>query len=108
MPTARRQVALTPNSVARVHRAAADAGPDPDFIRNTAEDHAAAEERIGTARGWHRSFRLRLRSWRGTGEVPGVMMVTDRGGQCKGVAYRLAGHTVEVTRPSEGNLDAVT
>jgi glutathione-specific gamma-glutamylcyclotransferase len=127
MPTARRQMALTPNMVARVHRAVADADLDPDFIRNTAEDHAAAvrkmlashpegddvwvfaygsllwkpevehvEERIGTARGWHRSFRLRLRSWRGTREVPGLMMGLDRGGQCKGVAYRLAGHTVEV------------
>src|SRR5262245_62998952 len=127
MRTARRHMALTPNLVARVHRAVADTGPDPDFIRNTAEDHAAAvremlgshpegddvwvfaygsllwkpevehvEERIGAARGWHRSFRLRLRSWRGTREVPGLMMGLDRGGQCKGVAYRLAGHTVEV------------
>jgi cation transport protein ChaC len=120
-------MALTPNLVARVHRAVADAGPDPDFIRNTAEDHAAAvremlashpegedvwlfaygsllwrpavehvEERMGTTRGWHRSFRLRLIAWRGTRERPGLMMGLDRGGQCKGVAYRLAGHTVEV------------
>ena len=53
------------------------------------------EERIGTARGWHRSFCLRLIRWRGTKEQPGLMMALDRGGQCKGVAYRLAGHTVE-------------
>src|SRR5262245_11359535 len=124
MPTARSQMALTLHLVARVHRAVTDAGLDPDFVRNTAEDHSAVvlashpagddvwvfaygsllwkpevehvEERIGTARGWHRSFRLRLRAWRGTREVPGLMMGLDRGGQCKGVAYRLAGHTVEV------------
>src|SRR5215471_14323988 len=29
------------------------------------------EERIGVAHGWHRSFCMRLRSWRGTGEQPG-------------------------------------
>lgn len=120
-------MALTPDLVARVHRAVADAGPDPDFIPNTGEEHAAAvremlashpegedvwlfaygsllwkpavehvEERMGTVRGWHRSFRLRLRTWRGTSELPGLMMGLDRGGQCKGVAYRLAGHTVAV------------
>ena len=53
------------------------------------------EERVGTARGWHRSFCLRLIRWRGTKEQPGLMMALDRGGQCKGVAYRLVGHTVE-------------
>ena len=53
------------------------------------------EERVGTARGWHRSFCLRLIRWRGTKEQPGLMMALDRGGQCKGVAYRLADHTVE-------------
>jgi cation transport protein ChaC len=118
---------LTADLVARVHRAVAHPGPDPDFIPNTEEDHAVAiremlashregedvwlfaygsllwrpavehvEERIGTARGWHRSFGLRLGAWRGTKEQPGLMMGLDRGGQCKGVAYRLAGHTVEV------------
>jgi cation transport protein ChaC len=53
------------------------------------------EERLGTARGCHRSFCLRLIRWRGTREQPGLMMALDRGGQCKGVAYRLAGRTVE-------------
>jgi cation transport protein ChaC len=127
MPTARSQMTLTADLVARVHRTVAHPGPDPDFIPNTEKDHAVAvremlashpkgedvwlfaygsllwrpavehvEERMGTARGWHRSFGLRLRAWRGTREQPGLMMGLDRGGQCKGVAYRLAGHTVEV------------
>jgi cation transport protein ChaC len=52
------------------------------------------EQRIGTARGWHRSFCLRLIRWRGTREQPGLMMALDRGGQCTGVAYRLSGQTV--------------
>jgi glutathione-specific gamma-glutamylcyclotransferase len=53
------------------------------------------EERMGIVHGWHRSFCMRMRSWRGTAEQPGLMMGLDRGGQCKGVAYRLAGDTVE-------------
>src|SRR5918993_3622870 len=53
------------------------------------------EERIGVARGWHRSFCLRLTRWRGTMEQPGLMMALDRGGQCKGVLYRLPKETLE-------------
>jgi glutathione-specific gamma-glutamylcyclotransferase len=53
------------------------------------------EERLGTARGWHRSFCLRLIRWRGTREQPGLMMALDRGGQCKGVLYRLPKETLE-------------
>ncbi len=127
MPPAPRQMALTPELVARVHRMVADPGPLPDYVPYTAQDYAAAAremlgshprgedlwifaygsllwkpvvehvaERIGTARGWHRSFRLCLRAWRGTRELPGLMMGLDRGGQCTGVAYRLAGRAVEV------------
>jgi cation transport protein ChaC len=53
------------------------------------------EERMGVARGWHRSFSMRMKTWRGTEDQPGLMMGLDRGGQCKGVAYRLASDTVE-------------
>jgi glutathione-specific gamma-glutamylcyclotransferase len=53
------------------------------------------EERIGTARGWHRSFCLGIVRWRGTADEPGLMMALDRGGQCKGVLYRLPGETLE-------------
>jgi glutathione-specific gamma-glutamylcyclotransferase len=47
------------------------------------------EERAGSVRGWHRSFCLRQTRWRGTKEQPGLMMALDRGGQCRGVLYRL-------------------
>lgn len=51
-------------------------------------DHV--EERVATARGWHRSFCMNMTRWRGTKDSPGLMMALDRGGQCKGVAFRLA------------------
>lgn len=55
-----------------------------------------AEQRQAVARGWHRSFCLKLTRWRGTAERPGLMMALDRGGQCRGVLYRIpAEHAVE-------------
>ena len=48
-------------------------------------------ERLGTARGWHRAFCIKLTRWRGTIEKPGLMLGLDRGGECKGVLYRLDG-----------------
>ncbi|MBL8581587.1 MAG: gamma-glutamylcyclotransferase, partial [Rhizobiaceae bacterium] len=54
--------------------------PDFDFV-----DH-----RLGTARGWHRSFCLGWDyRWRGSAETPGLMLALDRGGQCDGALYRL-------------------
>ena len=47
------------------------------------------ESRSATAGGWHRSFCLKLTRWRGTRELPALMLALDRGGTCKGVAYRL-------------------
>lgn len=41
------------------------------------------------ARGWHRSFCIELMTWRGTPEVPGLMMALARGGSCVGLAMRL-------------------
>jgi cation transport protein ChaC len=42
------------------------------------------------ARGWHRRFCL---GWdfryRGSSETPGIMLALDRGGQCRGMVYRL-------------------
>lgn len=42
------------------------------------------------ARGWHRRFCL---GWdfryRGSPETPGIMLALDRGGQCRGMVYRL-------------------
>jgi cation transport protein ChaC len=51
---------------------------------------AFEEARQGVARGWHRRFCL---GWdyryRGSRETPGLMMALDRGGQCRGMLYRL-------------------
>lgn len=55
------------------------------------------EERRARAQGWHRSFCFRITRFRGTPEVPGVMMAMDRGGQCKGVLYRLSDQAPEAT-----------
>jgi len=52
------------------------------------------DERCGTARGLHRSFCYRLRRYRGTEDCPGLMMSLDRGGQCKGMLFRLPGSTL--------------
>jgi cation transport protein ChaC len=41
------------------------------------------------APGWHRSFCLRQMRFRGSPEVPGLMMALDRGGSCKGMLYTL-------------------
>jgi cation transport protein ChaC len=45
--------------------------------------------RIVTAKGWHRSFCLEMRRWRGSPELPGLMMVLRAGGSCTGIAVRL-------------------
>ena len=46
-------------------------------------------EALAVARGWHRAFCLRITRFRGSAEVPGLMMALDRGGQCSGVVFTL-------------------
>lgn len=119
MPRSTRTVKLTADLVALVERMERDPGPDPAYTRITEADYdavvegllkrhnpdplwlfaygsliwkpefTALEHRRGIAYGWHRSFCLELKSWRGTPEQPGLMMALDRGGCCEGVAYRL-------------------
>ena len=48
-----------------------------------------AERRLGTVRGFHRRFCLLQRRFRGTPEAPGFVLALDRGGLCRGVAFRL-------------------
>ncbi len=53
-------------------------------------EFAFVEERLGLVQGWHRSFCLGwVRIYRGTPERPGIMLAMDRGGSCRGVAFRL-------------------
>lgn len=49
------------------------------------------EQRLGAVKGWHRRFCLNLTRGRGTPECPGLMLALDRGGACRGMAFRIAG-----------------
>ncbi len=43
-------------------------------------------------RGFHRRFCLWSHRYRGTPESPGLVLGLDRGGACRGVVFRVAGH----------------
>lgn len=115
----RARLALTPELVALVHCAVEDPGPEPGRAYLTDADYAAlaadilgataggplwvfgygsllwkpgfahVERRPAVLAGWHRAFCLRLTRWRGTRERPGLMLALDRGGSCRGAAFRL-------------------
>lgn len=73
-------------------------------------DFDAVEWRRAGARGWHRSFCLHMTRWRATEIQPGLMMALDQGGQCNGVAFRLAeqdrvGQIRRMIRREVGSLD---
>jgi glutathione-specific gamma-glutamylcyclotransferase len=48
------------------------------------------EQRVGTIYGWHRRFCLWVPLGRGTPDNPGLALGLDRGGSCRGIAYRIA------------------
>ena len=52
-------------------------------------EFAFTETRVGTVRGWHRRFCLLQHRFRGTKERPGLVLALERGGLCRGVAFRL-------------------
>lgn len=53
-------------------------------------------ETVADVPGWHRAFCLGwMRSFRGCPDRPGLMMALDRGGSCRGVAFRLPERQLE-------------
>lgn len=48
------------------------------------------ESRPALLHGWHRSFCIYSHRYRGTPECPGLVLGLDRGGSCRGTAYRVA------------------
>ncbi len=48
-----------------------------------------AERVPGSIHGWHRSFCLSMPVGRGSVERPGLMLALDRGGSCRGFAFRI-------------------
>jgi glutathione-specific gamma-glutamylcyclotransferase len=117
---AHRKLSLTAELVAKVHRVEQDCGADASKPVMTDDEYEAAAEdycrQLGdgplwvfaygsliwrpefahidevtcTAYGWRRSFCLDISRWRASPGQPGLMMALDRGGSCRGVAYRLA------------------
>lgn len=58
---------------------------------------AFVERRIGTVRGWHRRLCVYSHHHRGTPERPGLVLGLDRGGACRGIAFRVSAADREPT-----------
>ncbi len=129
---------LTAELVALVERTEPDPGPEDGTTEHTAADFSAmadavlaqhdpedfwvfaygsliwnpefeaVEQRRATAAGWHRSFCLKLTRWRGTRDLPALMLALDRGGACTGIAYRLSSGDKhgQIVRLLEREIDA--
>ena len=54
-----------------------------------------AERRTAQIFGFHRQFCLWAKAGRGSPARPGLMLALESGGSCHGVAYRIAGKSVE-------------
>ncbi|MER8382284.1 gamma-glutamylcyclotransferase [Mesorhizobium sp. M1399] len=131
-------MALTADLVALVERVEPDPGPEPGTTEHTDAEFDGlveqlllkyrpemlwvfaygsliwnpefdyVEQRPATAPGWHRSFCMKLTRWRGTRDVPALMLALDRGGSCKGVVYRLPAedHFGQLGRLMRREIDA--
>ncbi len=123
-----RRLALTPELVARCFRVEPNPGPNPDFTSLEDQERVGiadrlladrphgpiwvfaygsliwnpsfdiAEYRRGTAVGWHRAFCIEQTRWRGTPQLPGLMLALMRGGRCAGLLLRV---------PAEAEVETV-
>ncbi len=92
---------LTPEERAASLRATLDARPPGDvwlfaygsLIWNPTIE--TAERRAARIVGWHRAFCLSVKAGRGTAENPGLVLGLDEGGECQGIAFRIADALVE-------------
>lgn len=57
------------------------------------------EQRPAKLPGYHRALCLWSRINRGTPDIPGVVFALDQGGECEGVAYRIAADQVKAIFP---------
>lgn len=61
------------------------------------------EQRPALVQGYHRSLCLWSRINRGTPDIPGVVFALDQGGNCEGIAYKIAANQVKSIFPHYGN-----
>ncbi len=129
---------LTEDLVGLVERTEPDPGPEEGTVEHTSEDFEKLADALlseyspdtlwvfaygsliwnpefdydevaqATAHGWHRSFCLQLTRWRGTRELPALMLALDRGGTCNGNVYALPkeNHKAQIVRLLEREIDA--
>jgi cation transport protein ChaC len=120
MANSKEQMRLSPELVALCHREVAEPEPDLRYDYFTEEDYVRELERLlserpegpfwifaygsliwkpefpameirpAVAHGWHRTFAMKIKNYRGTPDQPGYMMCLDHGGRCEGVILRLA------------------
>src|SRR5215470_15544351 len=57
-------------------------------------DFPHVETQPALLHGWHRSFCLYSYDYRGTRAQPGLTLGLDRGGACRGIAFRLRPETL--------------
>ncbi len=60
-------------------------------------DFAFEERQLATLHGFHRALCVLSHHHRGTPDQPGVVLGLDRGGSCRGIAFRVAAAQVDDT-----------